>query len=236
MSYFDHFYHSPGTPIGEWIKKRARQRIFNLISEFIPQNGCDILEIGPGMGELAECFRKGGYRSCVLVEPNSSMRNHLSRRGFITRNYVVPPIKEEDNSFDAIILVDVFEHLNDAQEASSFMVEAKRVLRPQGILCIHSPDYLHWKEDFFNGDYSHSNVTSVRRTMQLFHNNGFFTSRFVYFSGSLTGVFATITSLLAQFCFFMLSGNAIDSKLYKLKLTFLRQFLIIGLMEDNQNL
>jgi SAM-dependent methyltransferase len=228
MSYFDHFYHSPGTPIGEWIKKRARQRIFNIIKEYIPQTDCDILEIGPGMGELAECFRMGGYSNCVLVEPNPSMRNHLSQKGFITRNYIVPPIDEADNSFDAIIMIDVFEHLNDAREVSSLMLEAKRVLRPEGILCIHSPDYLHWKEDFFNGDYSHSNVTSVRRTMQLFYNNGFSTLKYIYFSGFIAGTSATLISFIARLGLVFTNGNAIDSKLYKLKLTFLRQYLIIG--------
>jgi SAM-dependent methyltransferase len=236
MSFFNHFLNSPGTPVGNWIKRKTRNRMFTIIKNYLPRIESKILEIGPGMGDLAECFRAGGYQNYLVVEPNEIMRNLLSDKGFETKDYLVPPINEDNNSFDAIILVDVFEHLNDAREASEFMSEARRVLCPGGILCIHSPDYLHWKSDFFNSDYSHSNVTTVRRTIQLFHNNGFFTSRFVYFSGLLTGVFATITSLLVQFCFFILNGNALDSKLYKLKLTFLRRFLIIGLVEDSQNL
>jgi cyclopropane fatty-acyl-phospholipid synthase-like methyltransferase len=228
MSYFDHFAHSPGTPIGNCIKRRSRQRVFIIIEALLHDPECAILEIGPGWGELAECFRNAAYHNYTVVEPNRMMRNHLASKGFVTKNYLIPDLAEADNSYDVIILVDVFEHLNDTHEAKVFIAEARRVLRPDGILCILSPDYLHWKEDFFNSDFSHSNATSVRRTLQLFHTNGFRALTYVYFSGFLTGMLATLVSHLVRLGFFFLSGNAIDSKLYKLKLAFLRQFLIIG--------
>ena len=228
MSYFDHFADSAGTPVGNWIKRRSRQRVSNIIETFLDDPECAILEIGPGWGELAECFRKAGYRNYTVVEPNERMRNHLAGKGYVTKDYLIPDLAEADNAYDVIILVDVFEHLNDAREAKTFIAEARRVLRPNGLLCILSPDYLHWKEDFFNSDFSHSNVTSVRRTLQLLHNSGFRTLKYVYFSGFLTGMLATLVSHLVRLGLFFLSGNAIDNKLYKLKLTFLRQFLLIG--------
>ena len=234
MGYFDHFADSPGTPIGNWIKQRSRHRIFEIIAAILDDLDCEILEVGPGWGELAECFREAGYHNYVVVEPNERLRVRLADRGFVTKDYLIPNLAEMDNSYDVIILVDVFEHLNGAHEAQAFVGEAQRVLRPGGILCILSPDYLHWKEDFFNSDFSHSNVTSVRRTIQLFHNNGFHTLKHVYFSGFLTGVLATLMSHLTRLGFFFLNGNAVDNKLYKLKLTFLRQFLIIGVNQGNQ--
>jgi SAM-dependent methyltransferase len=228
MSYFDHFANSPGTPAGNWIKQRSRQAIFSIISSSLPGRDAPILEIGPGMGELAESFLSAGYHNYTAVEPNRTLREKLETQGLRVKNYLIPRLEEADCSYAAILLVDVFEHLNDAREASEFICEARRVLKPGGILCIHSPDYRHWKEDFFNGDYSHNYITTARRCMQLFHNHGLQTLKVVYFSGFLTGTLATLTSSLARIGLFFLNGNAIDSKLYKIKLTFLRQFLVIG--------
>ena len=228
MSYFDHFLDSPGTSLGNWIDRTSKMRICKAIRTFLPEANSNILELGSGWGDLAECFREAGYKNYVCVEPNPGLRGHLSRRGFLVKDYIVPPILEENNSYDAVILIEVFEHLNDARDVSVFMNEVGRVLRPGGIICIHSPDYLHWKEDFFNGDYTHSNVTTVRRTIQLFHNNRFSTLNYVYFSGFIAGPMATLMSHLMRFGLFFFIGNKIDSKLYKLKLTFLRQYLIIG--------
>lgn len=207
MSWFDHFADSSGTRLGNWIKKRSRQRVFNIIETVLDGPECAILEIGPGWGELAECFRKAGYRNYTVVEPNKKMRNHLASKGYVTKDYLIPCLAEADNSYDVIVLVDVFEHLNDTSEAKVFIAEARRVLRRYGVLCILSPDYLHWKEDFFNSDFSHSNITSVRRTLQLLHNHGFRTPKYVYFSGFLTGMLATSASHLMRLGLFFLSGN-----------------------------
>jgi hypothetical protein len=103
------------------------------------------------------------------------------------------------------------------------------VLRPGGIICIGTPDYTHWRDDFFNADFSHSNITSVRRTVQLFQNNGIKVVKHVYMSGFLIGLPATIFSNLVRFSFSFLHSAGTDNKIYKLKLTFLRRFLIIGM-------
>ena len=44
----------------------------------------------------------------------------------------------------------------------------------------------------------------------------------------VTGASATTFSLLSRFGLFFTNSNGIDRKLYKLKLTFLRLFLILG--------
>jgi SAM-dependent methyltransferase len=228
MSFFDHFAESSSTPVGERVKRRERQRQFALMQPFFPNRDCTILEIGPGMGELSEIFLNAGYRNYTAVEPNDTMRNSLAARGVITKNYRIPHLQEEENAYDAIILFDVFEHLNDTHEATIFLAEARRVLRPGGLLCILAPDYLHWKEDFFNCDFSHANVTSVRRTLQLFYNNGFRMLTYAYFSGFFMRMPATVTSHMVRLAFAFSSSNGIDKKWYKFKLNFLRKFLIIG--------
>ena len=228
MSSFDHYAEPNRTGIGRWIVRRTALRQVATLRAFLPDRSCAILEIGPGTGELAETFLRAGYDNYVAVEPNTLMRDRLLAKKITVRDYSIPQLLEEEGSHDAIVIINVFEHLDSAKEAQAFIADARRVLRPDGILCIGSPDYLHWRQDFFNCDFSHNYVTTVRRTLQIFHNYGFRTEGYFYYSAFLTGLLATFASHLARLALFFSPSNGIDKKLYKLKLTFLRRFLIIG--------
>ena len=198
MSYFDHFVDSPGTAVGDLITRLTTQRIFGVVKSFMSGPACAILEIGPGRGDLAELFRRNAYMNYTVVEPNVRMRQDLIGRGFAAKDYLIPFLAEADCSYDAVVLIDVFEHLHDVREAESFLAETWRVLRPDGLLCIHSPDFLHWQADFFNCDFTHNNVTTVRRTLQMFHEYRFRTLTYVYLSAFLSGALATAFSWLTR--------------------------------------
>jgi SAM-dependent methyltransferase len=231
VSYFDHFAAQSTTRAGRRAKRYARERQIARILPLLPDRRCAILEIGPGFGELAELFQRAGHQDYTAVEPNALMREQLAQRGIKTRDYRLPELEEQDSSYDAIVLFAVFEHLNGNQEAQLFMSEARRVLRPHGLLCLLAPDYLHWGRDFYNVDYSHNNVTTVRRVSQLFRNNGFGVVDSVYFSGFFSGPLATLVSSLVRYGLFFSSGDNPDDRLYRLKTSFLRSFLIIGRLE-----
>lgn len=228
MSYFDHFAQSHGTVPGNWLARRAMSRQFAHIRRRLPSRDSAILEIGPGHGDLADLFHQAGYHDYTVVEPNALMRDAMAQRSFKTKNYLIPRLDEADGSYDAVVLFDVFEHLTDTAAAMTFIAEAARVLRPAGLLCILSPDYLHWQADFFDCDFSHSNVTSVRRTQQLFHNQRLRTLEYAYFSSGFEGLPATVLSYAGRVALMFASSNGMDGKLYKLKLGCLRRFLIIG--------
>lgn len=228
MAYFDHFALSSSKPVGGWIKRQTKHHEFTLLQQWLPGRNCAVLEIGPGKGELTDLFMAAGYHNYTAVEPNDLMREQLERKGIKTKNYLIPQLQEESDRYDALVLIDVFEHLNSASDAQLFMTEARRVLRPGGVLYILSPDYLHWKEDFFNCDFSHNNVTSVRRAQQLFVNYGFQTRFVAYMSGWFVGAWATVMSNIARLALSFANSNGHDQKLYKLKLTMLRRFVIIG--------
>jgi SAM-dependent methyltransferase len=132
VTYFDHFADPQITRIGKWIVQRTVQTEFRLMQPYLQNPEAAILEIGPGMGALAEKFYKSGYRNYTGIEPNSTMRERLTQRGFAVRDYLVPPLKEIDNRFDFIILSHVFEHFNDTRDALSFIKDAHRVLGPGG--------------------------------------------------------------------------------------------------------
>jgi SAM-dependent methyltransferase len=227
MSYFNHYADSPSTLIGDYFVRKSSNYIFSTISRHLAKT-CSILEIGPGKGDLLEQFRFHGYTNYSVVEPNLVMAKELEDKGIVVNKYRIPSIQEPDDLLDAIILVNVFEHLNDASEAAYFMSEANRVLRKNGILCIAAPDYLHWKDEFFNSDYTHSNITTLRRALQLYYNHGFDIEFYSYNSAWLSGALSTIFSNFMRFSLFFANSNGFDKKLYKLKLTFLRRFLIIG--------
>lgn len=228
MSYYDYVSEQSTTPVGRWIRRVARRRQLSVIEPLLPGIDCEILEIGAGTGELAEAFQSSGYHNYTAVEPNAKLRERLTTRGVSTRSYMIPHLDEDDNSFDVIVLFHVFEHLDGNRDARVFLSEARRVLRPGGLLCILSPDYLHSQQDFFNVDYSHSNITTLRRTVQLYHDNGFRMLKHAYFSAFFSGWAATLMSYVFRLGLWFSIGNKLDSKLYKLKTTFLRSFLIIG--------
>jgi SAM-dependent methyltransferase len=189
----------------------------------------EILEVGPGHGELAARLIRGGYRNYDVVEPNPLLRVKLEELGVRNaKSYRIPDLQESDASYDAIIVCDVFEHLNDAVEAQRFVSEARRVLRPGGILFILSPDLMDWREDFYNCDFSHSNPTTVRRVHEIFINEGLATVDFTYAYACFQGALGYVLSRIVRALTFWTVGENLDFKPYKLRLTFLRRFLIIG--------
>jgi len=230
LAYFDHFATGRSTRVGDWLTVRAIETQFAFLSRYLPHDGkADILEIGPGYGELAARIMAAGYANYDVVEPNPVLRAKIASLGLrLTKSYRIPDIDEPDESYDAIIACDVFEHLNDSREAQRFIAEAKRVLRGGGILFILSPDFMDWKEDFYNCDFSHSNPTTVRRTREMFLNEELVTEANRYMYSGFTGLAGLVMSRLVKMATFWASGEGLDVKFYKLRLTFLRRFMIIG--------
>lgn len=228
MTYFDHFATSPMTPLGRWMLLSTVHQEYRFLRRYLHDRQAVMLEIGPGRGEFADLMRRDGFCNYTGVEPNQLMREDLIHRGFTVKDYLIPRLLEDDASYDLIFLNDVFEHLNDTTEAKLFIREAYRVLRPGGLLSISCPDYTHWGVDFFNSDFSHANITTVRRTRQLFMNFGLRMVDYAYLSGFVRGAPATLLSHLVRAGMFFIRSADNEQKLYKLKLSFLRRFIILG--------
>jgi len=235
MAYFDHFAKIEATGISDFFAAFKIRKQFEIIKTFIKDKGKEsrILEVGPGKGKLALKFIRNGYRNYDAVEPNEVMGDNLIKRGVKNvKRYMAPRLKEEDRSYDLIIAFDLLEHLNGAEDARVFISEIYRVLKKNGVAAILSPDYLNWKEDFFNCDFSHSYVTTARRMIQLLYNNNIRPLKIYYFSFLFTGFAAYIVSFFVRIIFFFPRGNGINCRLYKLKLTLLRRFLVVGRKDE----
>lgn len=233
MAYFDHFATGRSTGIGDWLTSHAIEAQFRFLASHLPAGRApEILEIGPGQGEFAARILAAGHRAYDVVEPNDLLRGKLEAMGIRkAKAYLIPELREADASYDAIVICDVFEHLNDAREAQRFVAEAKRVLRPGGILFILSPDLMDWKEDFYNCDFSHSNPTTVRRTHEIFLNEGLATVAHRYSYSGFEGALGFLLNRLVKASTFWATGEDLDFKPYKLRLTFLRRFMIVGRKE-----
>lgn len=230
VSYFDHFAAGRSTALGDFLTRKTVAEEFRFLRQHFPCGPeTAILEIGPGHGELARLFLQAGFRNYDIVEPNAAMRERLRSLGVRqARDYLIPSIRENDSSYELIIVSNVFEHLNGTEEGQIFIAEAARVLQPQGAVFLLSPDYLEWREDFFNCDFSHSNPTTVRRVVQMFQNAEMEAVAFCYLYSCFRGfpgwIFSRAIKMLTGWTF----GEMGESKPYKLRLTFLRRFMIIG--------
>jgi hypothetical protein len=85
--------------------------------------------------------------------------------------------------------------------AIAMVSEARRVLKPGGILFVVVPDYLKERGFFWDIDYTHNFVTTERRVRQLLHDHGFETLRMVRSIGLAQGLARDVlaaVSLLAH--------------------------------------
>ncbi len=79
----------------------------------------------------------------------------------------------EDNSFDAVLLKDILEHLSSPALAVS---ECKRVLRPSGRLAAFAPDAQRWVWD----DYTHIRPFTRAGFRKLFEDQGLLIDKAAY--------------------------------------------------------
>ena len=229
-TFFDHFSkEDKPTKIGMWLVKALSRRIFRYAEI---ATGSSILEIGPGRGVFADVCLEEGIEY-FAVEPNKQMAESLEKRGADVICAMVPPIPRLDKKFDVVVMINVMEHMNSMQDALQITRQIRQVLKPKGKFVIHSPDYLNWRLNFFNCDFSHNYVTSRRRLKQLLVNAGFENIKSCYLSGPCGGfVCLFVTALVSRLPFglfnTLLPNNKVIYKLYKIQLTFLRKVLILG--------
>ena len=194
--------------------------------------GQSVLEIGPGRGDFADiCLERGVEYSAI--EANRQMAESLEKRGANVVRAMVPPLPALDKTFDAVIMINVMEHMNSMENALQITRQIRDVLKPEGKFVICSPDYLNWRRNFFNCDFSHNYVTTRRRLKQLLINGGFSQTRNCHLCGTLTGIPCFfISALVSRLPFGILNAMFAESKffykLYKIQLTFMRKVLIVG--------
>jgi len=227
--FYDHFQQDKPTGAGNWISKAFAGKIFKYAGI---ETGHSVLETGPGRGVFADACLKAGAEY-YAVEPNRQMAESLEKRGAKVVCAMVPPLPEMDRQFDFAVMINVLEHMNSMKDALQITQQISKILKPKGKFVICSPDYLNYRHNFFNCDFSHSYVTTRRRLKQLLISGGFDNIRSCYLAGPISGITGMIISaIISRMPFGFLNGIFPDSKifhkLYKMQLTLSRKVLILG--------
>lgn len=211
-----------------WMQQAARFTFTRLQQHAL--HARTIVEIGPGRGIFMKTCLDHGL-AYTAVDINPGLLQALDGQPAICAN--APTLGLSDQICDVVVASHVFEHMADIHQARAFLNELIRILRPNGIIILTTPDLLWYESYFWDCDYTHNFPTSARRLQQMFldHNLGICSLEYVH--NHLTG--------LAGFCLghvmrkvpyrmplSMPGQKGYSDQIYKARLTFARCVCIIG--------
>ena len=199
----DHFYRDFSerqrrlTGFGRARRSRTEQGRLRLLMQHAQPPG-DLLEIGPGHGTLAELAVAAGWQYRA-IEASPVLITELRQKGLEVVEAWAPPIPMPDASHDVVYADQVLEHMPGIDGARELVAEARRVLRPGGVLFVVVPDYLKERTFFWDVDYTHNFVTTERRVRQLLYDGGFTIEQVVHSIGAATGLERDVLAFGAVF-------------------------------------
>jgi SAM-dependent methyltransferase len=98
--------------------------------------GGRLLDVGCGHGLLLDEARRRGFDAVGLELSRAAARHARGALGLDVREEPIETF-EDAEGFDAVVLADVLEHLDDPVAA---VERCARLLRPGGVLCVVTPD------------------------------------------------------------------------------------------------
>ncbi|MGH3080263.1 MAG: glycosyltransferase [Gaiellaceae bacterium] len=130
-------------PLTEGFYYREKMRAIHRLAPDLPFG--EILEVGGGQSGLSSLLYPRAFVTNVDLEPGfaGSPLNVGARKRFVQADATALPFQNE--SFDAVTMFDVLEHIPDDAAAVS---EALRVLRPGGYVLVTSPNE-NWRFPYY---------------------------------------------------------------------------------------
>jgi 2-polyprenyl-3-methyl-5-hydroxy-6-metoxy-1,4-benzoquinol methylase len=139
QSYYDPWGIGGADNATERMKKATFHDKLDAIERFVPAKG-RILDIGCATGFFLDAARERGwevYGVELSAYSSTIARNKLGNDRIITGT--VEEAGYENGSFDVVVMTDVIEHVVNVQ---SFVKEVARILKPNGVTAITTPDPL----------------------------------------------------------------------------------------------
>jgi len=230
MSFYNHFNTRDRSKIGEKIKLSFANKIFSLIINHSKIN--NIIDLGPGDGYIAK-FAKSMNIKYLGIEESSEIALKLKSNGYEIIDAKIPPLPNNIGKFDACFALHIIEHLNSISEAEDILHQISNILNDGGKLIIATPDYLRWKQDFYNCDYTHNLPFTMKRLKQLLTNSDFNIVYSDYYFGNILGVrglplFGLVKILYSHILDQFISKKNKSDIWYRGYLTFLPSILVIA--------
>jgi len=105
-----------------------------------------LLDIGGGYGRLAPEYVKN-FQKCLIIDPSEKLLDRAKKLCFKYKNLslkrgIIEKIPEKDKSFDVVISIRIFHHLENPQKA---IKEIFRVLKPKGFLILEFANKIRFK-------------------------------------------------------------------------------------------
>lgn len=94
-----------------------------------------ILDIGCGTGGIMAALKTAGYE-VEGIDPSDAALNYCRDKGLAVHKATTENTEQPDNSYGAVIALDVLEHLADDRSA---VAEAYRILKPGGLAIFTVP-------------------------------------------------------------------------------------------------
>jgi SAM-dependent methyltransferase len=116
-------------------RRATSRRLLRHVERVAPRRG-RLLEVGAGHGLLLDEARRAGWDVRGL-EPARVAREHAVSLGLDVRDAVVEELDPADGRFDAVVMIDVLEHLEDPVGT---LRRAVALLEDGGALCVVTPD------------------------------------------------------------------------------------------------
>ncbi len=127
------------------------------LERYVPNNAV-VADVGVGVGHYAEFLARRGCSVCLVdisVELLRAARQRLERAGLGGQVQEVRRASATDlgwltsGSLDAVLMLGPFYHLQELHERRQAVSEARRILKPQGILFAAAVNQLAYLRDLF---------------------------------------------------------------------------------------
>jgi hypothetical protein len=172
MSFYKHYAGRFRNPLGVKIKLHQAKVMISRANQYAERKSESVFEIGPGDGYMAEHYTTSSI-AYQAIERSTEVVKRLESQGIDITQATCPPIPKHVTTSDLCYMLHVIEHMKDADMAASMISEIKGRLNVGGLLIIACPDYMKWKEYFYDCDYTHSLPFTKRRLRQLLIDEGF---------------------------------------------------------------
>ncbi|MGE5498508.1 MAG: class I SAM-dependent methyltransferase, partial [Syntrophothermus sp.] len=143
---------------------------------YFPENKeAQILDIGPGRGEMLECLKRWGYNNYLGIDLSPDIIEFCKSLNYNCR--LVPDtkewLKEHKKTYDVITLLDVLEHIPKS-ETIGFLSAIRESLKDGGMLIIQVPN-LESPEGYLThfADFTHEVGYTEHSLQQVLRLSGF---------------------------------------------------------------